>query len=318
MRNAYRATFRTARAESAILALVLTSCSQPSTQRAPDPPAAAPVETALPPAAMVLIPSGSFMMGALDDDDEARPCEHPRHEVTLSSFLLDEHEVTVAAYAAAVRAGAVSEPINRLHFDWHAEYITWDQPDKRDHPINGVSWHQADAYCRHMGKRLPTEAEYEYVMRAGVDGALYPWGDSREPPPHLGNLACMECPPRYAENEPIQGCRDPYIHTAPVKSFEPNAFGLYDIVGNAWEWCADWYGASYYAASPALNPQGPATGDDDHKTMRGGGHHCVLTELRSSERHHKPADDGAVFVGFRCAMDAPPDQGEGRPAGASG
>ncbi len=267
-----------------------------------DKPAPTPPETAV---TMVRIPGGSFMMGALDSDPKARPCERPRHQVTVSEFWLDEHEVTVEAYAAAVAAGAVEPPVNRLHKPWHAEIITWEGEDTQRHPINGVSWRQADAYCRWLGKRLPTEAELEYALRAGQPDALYPWGDAPAPTPGFGNHACSECPPRYAEGHPIEGCDDGFILTAPVKSFEPNAWGLYDISGNVWEWASDWYGERWFRPAPVVDPKGPLGGDRDHKILKGGGHHCVLEELRISERHHKSIDDGAIFSGLRCASDRP-------------
>ncbi|MFH1463799.1 MAG: SUMF1/EgtB/PvdO family nonheme iron enzyme [Pseudomonadota bacterium] len=255
------------------------------------------------PVPMVFVQGGTFLMGALDSDPKARPCERPRHQVTVSDFYLDQHEVTVAAYAAAVAAGHVTAPESEAHLDWHGELATWGQPGLEEHPVNGVNWLQADAYCRALGKRLPTEAEFEYLLRGAHPDALYPWGDEPAPTKGFGNCACSECPPQYAEGHPIQGCDDGFIKTAPVMSFAPDPHGIYDLTGNVWEWCADWYGERYYGAEPVTDPTGPASGRD--KILRGGGHHCVIEELRSSERHHKKQGDGAVFSGFRCASGAP-------------
>jgi formylglycine-generating enzyme required for sulfatase activity len=252
---------------------------------------------------MARVPGGSFMMGALDFDRKARPCERPRHLVTVSDFYLDQHEVTVDEFAVAVRAGAVAEPESEGRKDWHAELATWGAEGTGNHPVNGVSWLQADAYCRHLDKRLPTEAEFEYLLRAGQPDAVFPWGNAPAPPMGFGNHACSECPPQYAEGRPMAGCDDGFIKTAPVMSFTPDRHGLYDLSGNVWEWCSDWYAEDTFTAEPRRDPQGPPGGRD--KILKGGGHHCVVEELRISERHHKRQDDGAVFSGFRCASSAP-------------
>jgi len=250
---------------------------------------------------MALIPGGAFQLGALDDDSQARLCERPRHRVVVADFLLDVREVTVTDYTRAVAAGVVAEPVNRAHMPWHSELATWGDETKLDHPINGVTWAQADGYCRHRGARLPTEAEFEYALRTGGSDGLYPWGDNHAPPEGAGNHACSECPPRYAEGSPIEGCDDGFVQTAPVGSFAPDAHGVYDLSGNVWEWCSDWYWPDAYSALGSAD--GLGSPQSREKILRGGGHHCVLAELRSSERHHKRWDDGSVFSGFRCAAD---------------
>ena len=252
---------------------------------------------------MVQIEGGTFHLGAVDRDRDARPCERPRHPVTLAAFQLDRYEVTLAEYEEAVAAAVVPEPSCPVRHEDERALCNVGVRARRNHPVNGVSWHSARAYCEWKGKRLPTEAEFEFALRAGRDDAIYPWGDERVPPADWGNVVGEESRPDYERWEQIAGYRDPYIGTSPVGSFEPNALGLHDMTGNVWEWCSDWYGERYYADEPRLDPTGPPSGD--HKILRGGGFHCILAELRSAERHHKAATDDSFYSGFRCANDAP-------------
>lgn len=255
------------------------------------------------PSPLVPIPGGTFPMGALDEDPDARDCERPRHEVTVSPFQLDRTEVTVAAYAEAVAAGVVSEPGCTPHDEWGEELCNYRHGDRGDHPVNGVSWTEADAYCRWRGARLPTEAELEFALRAGHPDGLYPWGDSPLPPRRTGNYAGDSAPGTRAEGPVLTGYDDGYALTAPVASFPPDTLGVYDLSGNVWEWCSDWFGPDYYATSPAVDPAGPAHGE--RRILRGGNFYCIREELRTSERHHKRPEDEAVYTGFRCAADAP-------------
>lgn len=252
---------------------------------------------------MIRVPGGTFERGAPDHDRDARPCERPRHRVTLRPFLLDRTEVTVAAYAEAVAAGAVPPPVSRLDRPWEADIVNWGVPGREQHPVNGVTWGMADGYCRWRGKRLPTEAEFELVLGGGR-GTIYPWGDDPVPPAGYGNYAGEEAPEVYAHGRTIQGYRDDHVLTAPVGSFPPDALGFHDLSGNVWEWCSDRYGEDVYARRVEDDPRGPPAGE--RRILRGGGHHCVLEELRVAERHHKRETDGSVFSGFRCARDLEP------------
>ncbi len=269
------------------LALLLPGCRKGGT---------APAEVE-----MVVIPGGTYMMGAVDRDDDARVCERPRHQVTVSDFLLDRTEVTVAAYREAVEAGVVPEASCPTRYPDEEELCNAGRTDRDDHPINGVSWDEAQAYCAWKGKRLPTEAEFEYALRAGQFDAVYPWGDGRVPPERFGNVVGEETQQAYPRWDHVPGYRDPYVGTSPVGSFEPNSLGLVDMTGNVWEWCQDWYGVQSYPATAETDPQGPPAGE--HKILRGGGFHCILAELRSAERHHKPHTDDSFYSGFRCAKD---------------
>ena len=250
---------------------------------------------------MVLIEGGSFQLGAVDIDSEARVCERPRHPVTVSSFYMDRYEVTLAQYEEAVAAGVVPEASCPTRYPDEEPLCNWGKADRKTHPANGVSWSEADAYCRHKGKRLPTEAEFEYVLRDGNHDAIYPWGDERMPPRRYANVVGDETQESYGRWEHIPGYTDDHIGTSPVGAYEPNSYGLYDISGNVWEWCSDWYGVSSYSPTPETDPKGPPTGE--HKILRGGGFHCILAELRSAERHHKPVENDSFYSGFRCAKD---------------
>ncbi len=250
---------------------------------------------------MVLIEGGTFWLGAVERDGEARVCERPRHSVTVSSFHMDRTEVTLARYEEAVAAGVVPEASCPTRYDDEAWLCNWGRADRRDHPANGISWTEADAYCRWKGKRLPTEAEFEYVLRDGNLDAVYPWGDDRQPPRGYANVVGEETQGSYPRWEHIPGFTDEHVGTSPVGAYAPNSHGLYDISGNVWEWCSDWYGVQSYPAAPQTDPTGPAGGD--HKILRGGGFHCVLAELRSAERHHKPVENDSFYSGFRCARD---------------
>ena len=137
--------------------------------------------------------------------------------------------------------------------------------DRMDHPVVHVSWTDASAYCAWSGTRLPTEAEWEYAARAGSRGPV-PWGDELEPDgEHRMNVFQGRFP---HENR----CTDGYEGTAPVDAFPPNTFGLYNVTGNVWEWCHDWYDSSYYEHSPRVNPMGPA--DGTLRVQRGGSYLC--------------------------------------------
>lgn len=232
-----------------------------------------PTAVAEPP--MVTIAEGPFDMGfngikALED-------ERPLHRVWLSTFSMDLHEVTTAQYAAFLAATHRPAP-------WQ-----WDQVDlsvHADRPVIGVDWHDADAYCRWTGKRLPTEAEWEKAAR-GTDGRLYPWGN-QEPTKDLANFAL--------------GARFSYSQVLmPVRSYESgkSPYGMYQMAGNVWEWVADWYGGNYYERSPALNPTGPEAGQ--FKVVRGGSWSDLPKYLLTYARFKLLPDTRNSYTGFRCA-----------------
>ncbi|MFA5394267.1 MAG: formylglycine-generating enzyme family protein [Candidatus Ratteibacteria bacterium] len=220
------------------------------------------------PKTMVLIPAGEFTMGSPRNEGYAD--EYPQHKIFLSAYYIDKREVTVAQYRKFCRATKREMP--------PVPYWGW----QNSHPIINVTWDDAVAYAQYYDKRLPTEAEWEKAARAGST-AKYCFGDSET---NLGNYAW------YSANANRQ--------THPVGTKKPNAFGLYDMHGNVWEWCSDWYDANYYSNSPTDNPKGPANGQ--FRVLRGGG--CwlfALASCRSAVRGWFIPSNGSAHSGFRCA-----------------
>jgi len=269
---------------------------------------------------------GTFTMG--DESRWAYPGdgEGPVHEVSLPSFALDRYTVTNEAFAAFVEAtGFVSEaetygwsfvfagslpedsPDTRavVGAEWWRQVMgaSWRHPegpqssiDRRlDHPVVHVSWGDAMAYCAWSGTRLPTEAEWEFAARAG-SREPFPWGDELEPGgEHRMNVFQGRFP---HENLGADG----FLGTAPVDAFSPNAFGLYNVTGNVWEWCADWYDTGYYSRSPRDNPQGPMGGT--RRVSRGGSYLCHLSycrRYRVSARNGTEPASSLGNLGFRVA-----------------
>ena len=217
---------------------------------------------------MVLIPAGSFEMGDhLDDIHDAVPV----HTVELDAFHMDVYQVTVGEFKQFVEQSGYSYSRN----SWNnvAKYSLTDE-----HPMVLVNWYDATAYAEWAGKRLPTEAEWEYAARGGLVGKQYAWGDelTRDDANYLGTGS-----------------------TARVGSYAPNGYGLYDMAGNAWEWCADWYDENYYSNSPLKNPKGPDT--SQYRAVRGGTWNNLRSSLRVATR--KECEPSQIYrnFGFRCA-----------------
>ena len=228
------------------------------------------------PDAMVLIPMGDFLMGAEDGEPDARP----PHRTEVSAFWIDQYEVTNGRFRLCVEGGVCAPPKDRRSFD-----------DSRmaQHPVSNVTWNQARAYCRWVGKRLPTEAEWEKAAR-GTDGRRYPWGN--------GDTAVKGWLRERALGHGANG-------TAPVGSL-PSAvspYGVHDMVGNVWEWVNDWYAEDYYATAPSQDPQGPLRGS--FRVLRGGDWSQGSSELRVSYRGWDEMTYWGPTLGFRCAADVP-------------
>lgn len=194
----------------------------------------------------------------------------------------------------------------------HPEGPGSDIKDRMDHPVVQVCWKDADAYAKWAGKRLPTEAEWERAARGGLEGKKYVWGD--EAPDEGGRWRCNIWQGGFPHDNTLA---DGFLRTAPVRTYPANAFGLYEMSGNVWEWCADWYRPDYYAKGPAKNPRGPDASydprvgprDNPHmpkRVQRGGSFQCsdgFCARYRPGGRGRGDVDTGASHVGFRCAKD---------------
>ena len=278
---------------------------------------------------MLLLDGGSFLMGT--DDSEANPAdgEGPVRQIELDPFYLDQAPVTNQQFAEFVhatsyrteaenfgwsfvfeghlcgRAGRV-ERVPGLSWWCKLEGADWRHPEgfdssvrERDnHPVVHVSWRDASAYCQWAGKRLPTEAEWEFAARGGLEQKRYPWGDDLTPGGrHLCNIWQGEFPHHDT-------AEDGYAGPAPVDAFPANAFGFQVITGNVWEWCSDWFSPDYHRWTTRRNPVGPETGQA--KSMRGGSYLChssYCNRYRVAARTSNAPDSASTNVGFRCARD---------------
>ena len=244
---------------------------------------------------MALISGGRFAMGTADSLGFAEDGEGPVREVELDPFYIDACAVTNAQFARFVRAtGYKTEselfgwsfvfhlfvsPQNAAHIQqtvvdtpwwWALEGACWSCPEgpgstiknRLNHPAIHISWNDAVAYCEWADTRLPTEAEWEYSARGGLSGKTYPWGDELTPE---GKHLCNIWQGTFPENNTVE---DGFRGTAPVRSFPPNRHGLYNISGNVWEWCSDWFSPDYHLKGPRTNPAGPPEGQA--RVMRGG------------------------------------------------
>jgi sulfatase modifying factor 1 len=262
------------------------------------------------PKGMVLIPGGSFQMGS----EDGMPDESPVHTVQINSFLMDEHEVTAAEFAEFVeKTGYRTEAekfgcsgvFNVEKEDWEkVDGADWRHPEGKNsngqanEPVSQISWNDAEAFAKWAGKRLPKEAEFEYAARGGLPGKKYAWGNELRP---NGKPAANWWQGDFPNQNTIE---DGFLRRAPVKSFPPNGYGLYDLTGNVWEWTNDWYDENYYQISSTENPQGPDKGVE--KTMRGGSWMCsenYCSNYRVAGRSKSTPDTALNNLGFRCVKD---------------
>jgi sulfatase modifying factor 1 len=257
---------------------------------------------------MVLIPGGTFMMGTDSTEIYSLMKEYstkrfgifegeiPKHQVSVDSFYMDKYEVTNAEFKEFVDANPEWSP-KEIKPEFHnGSYLkNWNGNDytegEGDYPVIYVSWYAAFAYSHWKGKRLPTEAEWEFASRGGLIGREFPWGDS---PPDSSKA-------NYSETNIGQVTR--------VGSYAPNDYGLYDMAGNAWEFCLDEYKS--YNPAPSINPVAGGTIqslNESFKTIttrrviRGGSWGAAALNLRCSYRDSHPPDGCGNHVGFRCVV----------------
>ncbi|MFI9531244.1 formylglycine-generating enzyme family protein [Micromonospora rosaria] len=290
---------------------------------------------------MIAIPGGPFRMGGDDPDQFPSDGEGPVRTVTLSPYLIDATAVTTAQYATFVKATGYVTDAERFGWSfvfhllltaeaerhvldgtipgapwWRAvRGADWRHPDgpgsdltsRQNHPVTHVSWNDATAYATWIGKRLPTEAEWENAARGGLDQATYPWGNELTP---RGQHRCNI----WQGTFPTHNTReDGHVGPAPVKSYRPNGYGLYNTSGNVWEWCADWWSTTWHAEDrpdTRTDPRGPATGQA--RVVRGGSYLChesYCNRYRVAARTSNTPDSSTGHTGFRCALDAEPPRG---------
>jgi len=296
------------------------------------------------PAGMAWIPGGQFWMGDNNFEDAM-----PEHLVYVDGFWIDKHEVTNAEFAKFVEAtgykttaeippkqedfpdappenlvaGSIvfAAPEGPVPLDNHLAWwryvpgANWRHPEgpqssiegRESHPVVQVSWDDAVAYARWAGKRLPTEAEWEIAARGGLDRQEYCWGDRFQPDgKHQSNTWQGHFPNQNSAD-------DGFRATSPVGTFKPNGYGLYDVSGNVWEWCSDWYRPDTYLKSSDKNPQGPADSFDPlepgiiKRVQRGGSYMCTDQYCRryvpGARGKGEPSSAG-THIGFRCVRDA--------------
>jgi formylglycine-generating enzyme len=280
---------------------------------------------------MVRIEGGHFTVGA--DDGRSNDGEGPSRSIVLDAFSIDATAVTNAQFARFVQATGHVTDAEQLGWSfvfapavhpaaaasirrdvaiprapwWVAvQGACWSQPDgpgsqandRADHPVVHVSWRDALAFATWAGKVLPTEAQWEVAARGGLHGARYPWGDELTPG---DRHRCNIWQGRFPD---LNLAEDGYLGTAPVDAFEPNGLGLFNMAGNVWEWCADWWSTAWHVPvneQTRTNPQGPSTGDA--KVIRGGSYLCHASycdRYRVSARTFNTTCSSTGHMGFRC------------------
>lgn len=253
---------------------------------------------------IVLIPAGEFTMGSnegLLDGDSDFDNERPPHRVYVDAFYMDKYEVTSERFEKFVNATGYQTEAEKAgssytysvstNRDVLVAGVNWRHPQgpgssaESKHPVSYVTWNDAQAFCRWAGKRLPTEAEWERAARGGLEGKRYPWGD--EDPQ---GKACFE--QNLTTRKPMS-----------VGTYPANGYGLYDMAGNVWEWCQDWYDENYYQSSPKKNPTGPAKGVS--RVLHGGSWGSDARGLHCSARTWTEPTTHDFSFGFRCVKSLP-------------
>lgn len=309
-------------------------CCAPSSQRGEGSDTGSQIVPSLEMAAefrdrMVSLPGAIFLMGTDSPDSFPEDGEGPVRAVTVDPFFMDKYPVTNDQFQTFVSStGYKTEaetygwsfvfwshlPASRFSSlvedtvaaaPWWCKVpgASWHTPEgpgshlagRGNHPVVHVSWNDAQAYSQWSGQRLPTEAEWEYAARGGLEQKLYPWGDKLRPDgEHRCNIWQGEFPK-------LDTGDDGYAGTSPVDAFPPNAFGLYSITGNTWEWCADWFDTEFHRSADRNNPTGPPTGTS--KAMKGGSflcHKSYCNRYRVAARSSNTPDSSTSNIGFRC------------------
>jgi formylglycine-generating enzyme required for sulfatase activity len=281
---------------------------------------------------MLKLDGGRFWMGAEDAEGFPLDGEGPIREVTLDPFFIDAHPVTNEQYREFVNATGYKTEAQRygwsfvfhrqvppdlydrvvddtvLGHNWWCKVTgaDWAHPEgpdtsvdsRLDHPAGHVSWNDAKEYARWAGKRLPTDAEFEYAARGGLDQRRYAWGDELTPG---GTHMCNIWQGRFPYEDTAE---DGYAAPCPVTAFPANGYGMYSAAGNVWEWVNDWFSPDYHVLATPVNPQGPPRGSG--RVMRGGSflcHDSYCNRYRVAARTSNTPDSSTTNLGFRCARD---------------
>ncbi len=283
---------------------------------------------------MVLLSGGEFLMGTDDDIGYPSDGEGPVRPVFVDPFYIDSSGVSNQQFEQFVSATnykteaelfgwsfvfhllvppkvtpTVNQAVAEVPWWWQVKGAYWRRPEgpgtnlkKRwDHPVVHISWKDATAYCKWSGKRLLTEAEWEYAARGGLEQKRYVWGDELTPGgKHMCNI--------WQGNFPDDNlAEDGYAGTSPSMSYAPNGFGIYDVAGNVWEWTADWFSPNFHVDGPLKSPKGPPSGGS--RVIRGGSYLChesYCNRYRVAARSANTPDSSTGNMGFRCAMDVNP------------
>lgn len=281
---------------------------------------------------MELIPEGTFWMGTSSQEGFPKDGEGPARQVHMKSFRMSPYAVTNAQFQTFVDATGYKTEAEMFgwSFVFHllaseetrqrvktvpqgvpwwlvVEGAYWAAPEgpdssieeRMDHPVTHISWNDADAYCRWAGVRLPTEAEWEYAARGALEGKTYPWGDLlKQDDEHRCNIWQGKFPVK-------NNASDGFIGTAPVRTYKPNGYGLYQMSGNVWEWCADWFAPDYHLTTSSDNPA--YVKPTGNRSMRGGSYLChrsYCNRYRVAARSSNTPDSSTGNCGFRVARDA--------------
>ena len=300
---------------------------------------------------MVFIKGNTFEMGA--DNNQADKDEYPKHKVILSGFWIDVTEVTNAQFSEFVKAtnyittaeknidwetlkkqlppntpkpsdenlepaSLVFNMVTNKNQDWWTmeKGVSWKNPSgknsdiigKENYPVVQVSWFDALAYSKWAKKRLPTEAEWEFAARGKLKNKIYSWGNESV---NAGKPKANSWQGDFPKTNLL---RDKFLKSSPVKSFQANGYGLYDMAGNVWEWCNDWYDFNYYStiSNKIKNPKGPEKSYDpddlyaQKHTIRGGSFLCndgYCSGYRNARRMKETPDSSMEHIGFRCVTD---------------
>jgi formylglycine-generating enzyme required for sulfatase activity len=266
------------------------------------------------------IEAGEFLMGSPSTEEGRVPDRETQHKVKLTKpFLMGIHHVTRGQFAAFVKDAGYRTDAQKDGWayclsadgtkDESVAGASWEKPgfdQTDDHPVVEVSWNDAQAFCRWLGKkegkkyRLPTEAEYEYACRAGTHTAYF-WGDNPDGGQGFANCADLTAGEKFPHWTTFNW-RDGFVLTSPVGSFKPNPWGLYDMTGNVFQWCSDYYGP--YGDADAIDPSGPVQGDASSlRVQRGGSWDSHPPACRAASRFGNPPDFRIDYVGFRVCLD---------------